>query len=57
MAERRIGPILAEIIEALDGIAAATSGKTLDDFRSDWLLRRGFTGAQVRAATRFDPDD
>lgn len=24
---------------------------------ADWLLRRGFTGAQVRAATRFDPDD
>jgi uncharacterized protein with HEPN domain len=41
MAERRIEPILAEIIEALDGIAAATAGKTLDDFHSDWLLRRG----------------
>lgn len=24
---------------------------------ADWLLRRGFTGAQVRAATRFDPED
>jgi regulatory protein len=24
---------------------------------ADWLLRRGFTGAQVRAATRFDPQD
>jgi len=24
---------------------------------ADWLLRRGFTSAQVRAATRFDPDD
>ena len=24
---------------------------------ADWLLRRGFTGNQVRAATRFDPDD
>jgi regulatory protein len=24
---------------------------------ADWLLRRGFTGAHVRAATRFDPDD
>lgn len=24
---------------------------------ADWLLRRGFTGEQVRAATRFDPDD
>ena len=41
MAVRRIEPILAEIIEALDGIAAATAGKTLDDFNSDWLLRHG----------------
>ena len=40
MAERRIEPILAEIVEALDGIAAATAGKTLDDFRSGGLLRR-----------------
>ena len=24
---------------------------------ADWLLRRGFNGTQVRAATRFDPDD
>ncbi|MCC8363574.1 recombination regulator RecX [Lysobacter sp. A6] len=24
---------------------------------ADWLMRRGFTGAQVRAATRFDPED
>jgi regulatory protein len=24
---------------------------------ADWLLRRGFTGAHVRAATRFDPED
>jgi regulatory protein len=24
---------------------------------ADWLLRRGFTLAHVRAATRFDPDD
>lgn len=24
---------------------------------ADLLVRRGFTGAQIRAATRFDPDD
>ena len=41
MAKRRVAPILAEIAEALDGIAAATAGKTLDDFSRDWLLRRG----------------
>jgi uncharacterized protein with HEPN domain len=40
MAVRRIEPILAEIMEALDGISAAAAGKTLDDFNSDWLLRQ-----------------
>ncbi len=41
MSGRRVEPILAEIKDALDGISAATAGKTLADFRSDWLLRRG----------------
>ncbi|CAM5371597.1 hypothetical protein ATER59S_01585 [Aquamicrobium terrae] len=41
MRRRRIEPVLAEISEALDGIARATRGKTLDDFRDDWLLRHG----------------
>jgi uncharacterized protein with HEPN domain len=59
MAERRIEPILAEIIDALDGIAIATSGKTLDDFRSDWLLRRGVErGIEIISeAARHLPDD
>jgi uncharacterized protein with HEPN domain len=59
MAARRIEPILAEIIEALDGIAAATSGKTLDDFRSDWLLRRGVErGIEIISeAARHLPDE
>lgn len=33
MAVRRIEPILAEIMEALDGISAAAAGKTLDDLK------------------------
>jgi uncharacterized protein with HEPN domain len=55
MAERRIEPILAEIIEAL---AAATDGKILDDFRSDWLLRRGVErGIEIISeAARHLPD-
>jgi uncharacterized protein with HEPN domain len=59
MVSRRIGPILAEISEALDGIAAATAGKTLDDFRSDWLLRRGVErGIEIISeAARHLPDD
>lgn len=33
--------VLFEIIDAIDGIAAATAGKTLAEFRDDWLLRHG----------------
>jgi uncharacterized protein with HEPN domain len=59
MAVRRIEPILAEIIAALDGISAATAGKTLDDFRDDWLLRHGVErGIEIMSeATRHIPDD
>lgn len=57
--ERRFEPVLAEIIDALEGIAAATAGKTLDDFRSDWLLRRGGErGIEIISeASRHLPDD
>ncbi|TPI43919.1 DUF86 domain-containing protein [Mesorhizobium sp. B3-1-6] len=59
MAPRRIKPILAEIVAALDGIDAATTGKTLEDFRSDWLLRHGVErGIEIISeATRHIPDD
>ncbi|MBZ9759289.1 DUF86 domain-containing protein [Mesorhizobium sp. CA8] len=59
MAPRRIKPILAEIIAALDGIANATAGKTLEDFRGDWLLRHGVErGIEIISeATRHLPDD
>ncbi|MDX8525714.1 DUF86 domain-containing protein [Mesorhizobium sp. MSK_1335] len=44
---------------ALDGIAAATAGKTLEDFRSDWLLRHGVErGIEIISeAARHVPDD
>ncbi|WP_348629707.1 HepT-like ribonuclease domain-containing protein, partial [Mesorhizobium sp. M7A.T.Ca.TU.009.02.1.1] len=59
MAVRRIEPILAEIMEALDGISAAAAGKTLDDFNSDWLLRHGIErGIEIISeAARHIPDD
>jgi uncharacterized protein with HEPN domain len=59
MPPRRIEPVLAEIVEALDGIAAATSGKTVDDFRADWLLRRGVDrGIEIISeAARHIPDE
>jgi uncharacterized protein with HEPN domain len=59
MARRRIEPILAEIAESFDAIAKATAGKTIDDFRSNWLLRRGIErGIEIISeATRHLPDD
>ena len=36
---------------------AVADNRDIQRKAADWLLRRGFTGAQVRAATRFDPDD
>jgi uncharacterized protein with HEPN domain len=36
---RTIGPVLAEILEAIEGIQQATGGKSFADFQQDWLLR------------------
>ncbi|MET3582212.1 uncharacterized protein with HEPN domain [Mesorhizobium robiniae] len=43
----------------MDGIGTATAGKTLDDFRDDWLLRHGVErGIEIISeATRHIPDD
>lgn len=59
MATRRIEPILAEIIEALDGIEAATAGKTLEQFRADWLLKHAVQrGLEIISeASRHLPDN
>ncbi|PSJ63892.1 HepT-like ribonuclease domain-containing protein [Pseudaminobacter soli (ex Li et al. 2025)] len=59
MAPRKVRPILAEMIEALDGIASATAGKSLDDFRADWLLKHGVQrGIEIISeAARHLPDE
>lgn len=59
MPARRIEPILAGIVDAPDGIAAATNGRTIEDFRSDWLLRCGVErGIEIISeASRHIPDD
>jgi uncharacterized protein with HEPN domain len=59
MAVRRIEPILAEVIAALDGISSATAGKTLEDFHGDWLLRHGVErGIEIISeAARHIPDE
>ena len=36
-----VRPALRAILDAIDGIETAVSGKTLDNFAADWLLRHG----------------
>ena len=38
---RKIGPVLQEILTAIEGIETAISGKTFTDFQNEWLLRHG----------------
>ena len=59
MARRKAGPILSEILAALDGIEQATSGKTLADFERDWLLKHGVQrGIEIISeAARHLPED
>lgn len=59
MAKRKVGPILAEILEAIDGIETHTAGKSLADFEQDWLLRLAIQRALeiVSEASRHIPDD
>lgn len=58
MATRKVGPVIAEILAAIDGIEAATAGKTFEDFQSDWLLRHGVQrGLEIISeASRHIPD-
>jgi len=34
-------PVLLAILDAIEGIEDATGGKTIADYRSNWLLRHG----------------
>lgn len=47
------------MIYALDGIEAATAGKSLEDFREDWLLKHGVQrGIEIISeAARHIPDE
>ena len=55
---RKIGPILHEIITAIDGIQVAVADKTLEDFKMEWLLRHGAQRAIeiISEASRHLPD-
>ena len=38
---RKLGPVLADILAAIEGIERATLGKTIEDFGREWLLKHG----------------
>ncbi|AZV22557.1 MULTISPECIES: HepT-like ribonuclease domain-containing protein [unclassified Mesorhizobium] len=59
MAVRRIEPILAEIMEALDGILLPPRARRWMTSNSDWLLRHGIErGIEIISeAARHIPDD
>ena len=54
-----VRPALLAILEAIEGIEAATKGKTFDDFGGNWLLRHGVQrGIEIisEAARRIPPE-
>jgi uncharacterized protein with HEPN domain len=38
---RKIGPILQEMLAAIEGIEAAVADRSFAEFQNDWLLRHG----------------
>jgi uncharacterized protein with HEPN domain len=59
MVSRKVGPVLAEIREAIEGIETYTADKTLADFQRDWLLRLAVQRALeiISEAARHIPDE
>ncbi|SIP97782.1 Uncharacterized conserved protein, contains HEPN domain [Rhizobium sp. RU20A] len=59
MAARRLAPVLAEMLAAIEGIETHTAGKSLSDFQADWLLRHAVQRALeiISEAARHIPDD
>lgn len=59
MVKRKVGPVLAEILEAIEGIETHTAGKSLEEFQRDWLLRLAVQRALeiVSEACRHIPDE
>jgi uncharacterized protein with HEPN domain len=59
LTERLVQPAVHAIREAIEGIDGAVRGKTLDDFRANWLLRHGVQrGIEIisEAARRIPPE-
>ena len=55
---RKVGPVLADILEAIEGIQQATDGKSFADFQQDWLLRHAVQRAIeiISEASKHIPD-
>ena len=51
--------VIVDIQAAIEGIGQALQGKTIDDFKADWLLRHGVQrGIEIISeAVRHLPDD
>lgn len=56
---RKISAVIADMLEAIDGIERAVGRKTFDEFKSDWLLRHGVQrGIEIISeAARHLPDE
>ena len=57
--ERLVRPALRIILDTIDGIGAATHGKTIEDYSNDWLLRHAVQrGIEIisEAARRIPPE-
>ena len=55
---RKVGPVLADILEAIEGIQQATDGNSFADFQQDWLLRHAMQRAIeiISEASKHIPD-
>ncbi|KQW27409.1 hypothetical protein ASE36_17495 [Rhizobium sp. Root274] len=58
MSGRRVDAVLAEILDAIEGIQKYTDGISLEDFKQDWLIRLAVQRALeiISEASRHLPD-
>ena len=56
---RKLAPVLADIAEAIEGIEAATAGRSFEEFKADWLLRHATQRALeiISEAVRHIPEE
>lgn len=45
MVRRKVAPVLAEMLDAIEGIETHTAGKSLSDFEPNWLLKLAQLGS------------